>query len=467
MNIQEIIKEITPYLWEIPQSFRDDMRVPARIFASKHMLEATFADRTIEQLVNVATLPGIQGAALAMPDAHEGYGFPIGGVAAIVWPDGVISPGGIGYDINCGVRLLKMEKSYDEIKPHLHKLAHSLARAIPSGVGRGGKINFSRGELADILRYGAPYLVKRGYGTADDLAHIESGGALEDANPEMVSEHALARGSDQVGTMGSGNHFVEVDVVDTLYDETIAKRFGLFSGQIVILIHTGSRGLGHQVATDYIRLMGSAMQKYGIVLPDRELACVPFSSKEGQHYFQAMNAAANFAFANRHMIAWHIQETIRREFGPSTKVETLYDVCHNIAKIEEYEINGIAKKLIIHRKGATRAFVDQPVLIPGSMGTASYVLAGTLEALKISFGSTCHGAGRAMSRHAAKRQIAGSVLLHDLEAKDICVEAGSMSGLAEEAPFAYKNVDDVVEVVANAGIAKKVARLRPCAVIKG
>jgi tRNA-splicing ligase RtcB (3'-phosphate/5'-hydroxy nucleic acid ligase) len=466
-DIKQALKKISPYIWEIPSSFRSDMLVPCRIFASDEMIEKAFEDHTLEQLVNVATLRGIKGAALAMPDAHEGYGFPIGGVAAIEYPDGVISPGGIGYDINCGVRMLTLEKSFDEIKGHLHPLAKALFHSIPSGVGRGSTVQFSRGEFIRVLEEGAAFLVRQGYGQEEDLEHIESRGTLAGSAPDAVSSHALERGEGQVGTMGAGNHFVEVDVVDKIYDSEKAKAWGLFEGQVALQIHTGSRGLGHQVATDYIRIMGNCMGKYDIHIPDRELACAPFSSQEGQNYFGAMNAAANFAFANRQMITHFIRETFRKHFGPGQKINVLYDVCHNIAKIEEYEIEGKKQKLIIHRKGATRAFPDQPVLIPGSMGTASYVLSGTKKALEISYGSTCHGAGRAMSRHAAKRKIQGSTLLSDLEAHGIAVAAGSMSGLAEEAPFAYKDVDAVVDVVHNVGIATRVAHLKPCAVIKG
>ena len=467
MNPKDALKKISDYLWEIPTSYRSDMRVPARIFATKEMLQSAFQDRTIEQLINVATLPGIQGAALAMPDAHEGYGFPIGGVAAMEYPNGVISPGGIGYDINCGVRLLRSELSYQEVQPHLEKLAKSLYHWIPSGVGQAGKMQYKGKEMAQLLKNGAKYLVEHGFGLNEDLEHAESRGCLEGADPEMISPHAQARGEWQLGTMGAGNHFVEVDVVETIFDEQMAKRYGLFQGQICILIHTGSRGLGHQVATDYIRLMNEVMPRYNIELPDRELACVPFSSPEGQRYFAAMNGAANFAWANRQMITHEVREAWKHEFGAKNPLSVVYDVAHNIAKMEEYEIDGVMKQLLIHRKGATRAFIDQPVLIPGSMGTASYVLAGSKQSLKTSFGSSCHGAGRAMSRHAAKKQIRGADLLHDMNAKGIAVQAGSMQGLAEEAPFAYKNVDMVVEVVHQAGIATKVARLKPCAVIKG
>lgn len=467
MELKDALVEITPYLWEIPKTYRSDMRVPARLFASKEMIQKTFNDRTLLQLVNVTTLPGIQGAALAMPDAHEGYGFPIGGVAAISYPDGVISPGGIGYDINCGVRLLCSEKTYDDVKKHLHDLAKRLFHWVPSGVGKGGRLQLSIQDLNQVLKKGAKWMVQEGYGQEADLISCESGGCLENANPDMVSHHAKERGLSQIGTMGAGNHFVEVDVVDEIFNEEKAKEYGLFKGQIVILIHTGSRGLGHQVATDYIRDMGKVQARYNIVLPDRELACAPFSSDEGSSYFQAMNAAANFAWSNRQMITWEARQAWKEVFGASSHLRVLYDVAHNIAKIEEYEINGKKEKLIIHRKGATRSFIDQPVLIPGSMGTASYVLCGAKESLTASFGSSCHGAGRALSRTAAKKQVQGKELLKDLEAHGIAVQAGSYSGLAEEAPLAYKDVEQVVDVVQEAGLAIKVARLKPCAVIKG
>lgn len=469
MAPKEIIKEINPYFWEIPKSYRFDMRVPARIFTTKELLQSAFNDRTLEQLINVSTLPGIQGAALAMPDAHEGYGFPIGGVAAIEWPDGVISPGGIGYDINCGVRLLKSKKTKNEIYQHLQSLTRELYRWIPSGVGRSGALKLQAKELNNILEGGVKWLIKEGYGVSEDSKNCESEGCLSDADPSMVSQHAKSRGLEQIGTMGGGNHFVEVDYVETIFDEEMAAKYGLFKNQVVVLIHTGSRGLGHQVATDYIRLMTQVMPNYNIHLPDRELACVPFSSEEGTQYFRAMNAAANFAWGNRQMITWEIREAWSREFGKGTgsELDVLYDVAHNIAKIEEYEIDGKKKKLIVHRKGATRAFEDQPVLIPGSMGTFSYVLAGMKDSLSLSFGSTCHGAGRALSRHAAKKQVQGKELLEEMKTQGICVQAGSLSGLAEEAPIAYKDVNAIVDVVHEAHIAKKVCRLKPIAVIKG
>ena len=449
--------------WEIPQTYRGDMRVPARVYTSEAMLDSVVSDRSLEQLVNVATLPGIQKYAIAMPDVHEGYGFPIGGVAAVDAEEGVISPGGIGYDINCGVRVLKSDRSIDDIRPLLRKLAHSLAREVPSGVGRGGPLKAKGADLDAFLREGAARAVEIGYGEPGDLDRIESRGSLDGAEPNAVSHAAKERGGDQLGTIGSGNHFVEIDVVDTIYDEEEAERFGIRRNSVVIQIHTGSRGLGHQVATDSIRSMMKAMPKYGISLADRELACAPLQSPEGRAYLRAMAAAANFAFANRQIITAAVRRVWRRELGESEKLQILYDVAHNVAKIEEYD----GRRMIVHRKGATRAFPSQPVLIPGSMGTASYLLSGREAALRETFGSSCHGAGRVMSRMEAKRKIDGRELKARLEGMGIIAEAGSTKGLVEEAPEAYKDVDAVVDVVARAGIAAKVARLKPLAVVKG
>ena len=457
------LEKIHDHLWEIPRSFRPDMRVPARVYASEKMLDAILGDRSIDQLVNVATLPGIRKFAIAMPDVHEGYGFPIGGVAAVDARDGAISPGGIGYDINCGVRLLRSTKSIDDIQPILQKLAHSLAREVPSGVGRGGPVRLKKGDLDLILRDGAKRAVEMGFGKAEDLQQIESLGRLDGADPDDVSEAARERGHDQLGTIGSGNHFVEVDRVDEVYDTEAADRLGIHRGGIVIQIHTGSRGLGHQVATDSIRAMAKAMKKYGIEVPDPQLACAPLSSPEGQRYLRAMAAAANFAFANRQLIT----AAIRRAWGhdvPGDPIEIVYDVAHNVAKVERYPDVG---EVVVHRKGATRAFPNQPVLIPGSMGTASYLLLGQDAAMQQTFGSSCHGAGRTMSRTKARHEINAEELKGRLRKLGIVAEAGSSKGLVEEAPEAYKDIDAVVDVVAKAGIAKKVARFRPVAVIKG
>jgi tRNA-splicing ligase RtcB len=420
-------------------------------------------DRSLDQLVNVATLPGIRRYAIAMPDVHEGYGFPIGGVAAIDAKDGVISPGGIGYDINCGVRLLRADATFAAIEPHLEKLANAIAREVPSGVGRGGRVKLKAADLDLVLRDGAARAVAMGHGTDADLRQIESMGRLDGADPDAVSPEARERGADQLGTIGSGNHFVEIDRVDTVYDEEEAARFGIAKDGIVVQIHTGSRGLGHQVATDSIRGMTKAMARYGIEIPDRELACAPLSSPEGQRYLRAMAAAANFAFANRQLITASIRRAWRAAFADDA-LPIVWDVAHNVAKVERYPDVG---EVVVHRKGATRAFPGQPVLIPGSMGTASYLLAGLEGAMRDTFGSSCHGAGRTMSRTKARTEIGVDELRSRLRRLGIVAVAGSTKGLVEEAPEAYKDVDAVIDVVARAGIAKKVARFRPVAVIKG
>ena len=460
------IRKISGCLWEISRSHRSDMRVPARFYASGAMLDQILADRSLEQLVNVATLPGIVGFALAMPDIHEGYGFPIGGVAAFDLDEGVISPGGIGYDINCGVRLLATPSSFESIREKIPDLAKEIYRQVPSGVGRGNKIAFSSAELDRVLREGARCMVELGYGEPGDLAHIESGGVLDVADPSQVSFQAKQRGQDQLGTMGAGNHFVEIDRIEAIFDHEAAGRMGLFEGQVVIQLHTGSRGLGHQIATDYIRAMNHAMASYGITVPDRELACAPFLSPEGQDYFSAMSAGANFAWANRQLITWEIRKAWNRVMGDDP-LRVVYDVAHNIAKIETHEIDGYRKKLLVHRKGATRAFPGQPVIIPGSMGTTSFVLEGEQTSMRESFGSSCHGAGRRMSRTQAKHTVQGSQLRMELEAMGVTVQAGSLSGLAEEAPAAYKDICEVVGTVVSAGIARKVAKLAPVGIMKG
>ncbi|MCP6719516.1 MAG: RtcB family protein [Patescibacteria group bacterium] len=454
------------------------MRVPARIYVSEKMLEETEAD-ALRQVINVATLPGIVKYSLAMPDLHTGYGFVIGGVAATKLPDGVISPGGIGYDQNCGVRLLKSRQTEEEIRPHLEKLATEIQKEVPSGLGRGRKVKLSIRQIDQILEEGVPGLVKQGYGNKDDIENCESGGRLEQADASMVSERAKNRGRNQVGTLGSGNHFVEVQKVEEIFDQETADAFGLFKDQVVVMAHTGSRGLGHQNCTDYLRVAVNVMPKYNIRLPDRELACVPFNSPEGQRFFKAMSAAANFAWANRHMIAFYVEKAWKSTLGQKEDLELLYDVAHNIAKVEEYEVDGQKMKLCVHRKGATRAFppgnpeipekyrkVGQPVLIPGSMGTASYVLAGE-EKSKEAWHTVCHGAGRIMSRREAKRRISGHEVVKQLGQKGIIVKCWSPRGIAEEAPMAYKDVDKVVQVVHNAGLSKKVVKLVPLAVIKG
>jgi len=473
--------KINDYLWEIPKSFRSDMRVPARAYVAEKMLEESFKDRSLEQLVNIATLPGIQKYALAMPDMHEGYASPIGGVAAIRISDGIISPGMCGYDINCGMKLLKSEHSEAEIKPYLDRLATEIQKEVPSGLGKGRQIKLSMKEIDNILEGGVQFLVKKGYGEKEDFENCEGMGKLEWADTGAVSSHAKDRGRDQVGTLGSGNHFCEVQKVDEIFDEKTAEIFGLFKDQVVIMIHCGSRGLGHQVCTDYLReFIPLMMNKYKIEVSDREFACVPFNSPEGQRYFSAMASAANYAWANRQMIAHSVRNAWGSVLGEKTSPLTvLYDVAHNIIKKEKYVIDGKETEMAVHRKGATRAFppgspeiperyreVGQPVLIPGSMGTASYILAGTKTG-EGTFFSTCHGAGRTMSRHEAQRRISGQEVIKSLESKGIIVKCWSPRGIAEEAPMAYKDIHEVVEVVHRAGLSKKVAKLVPLAVIKG
>ncbi len=473
------IKAIDTYIWEIPAT--GAMQVPARFFAEPTMIEELKKDKALWQLTNVATLQGIQMAALGMPDIHEGYGFPIGGIAAMDVEQGIISPGGIGYDINCGVRLLKTNLYYDQIKNKIPELAKALFRWVPSGLKKGQGLKLKAKELEAVLRHGAQALIPMGYATEEDIHFTESFGKLSWANPNCVSKRAKERGSQQLGTIGSGNHFVEIDRVQKIEDETAATIYGLHPNQIVVLIHTGSRGLGHQVATDYIYQMLWKMEDYGIEVPDKQLACAPFSSVEGQNYFAAMAAAANFAWANRQMVTYEVRKAFEEVLGKrKVKIQVCYDVAHNIAKLETHTINGMKKEVIVHRKGATRAFpahhpevipeyrdVGQPVLIPGSMGTASYVLAGAQQSMSLAFGSTCHGAGRKLSRKQAKKQVDGKALIQELRKKGIWTQAGSYKGVAEEAPIAYKNVHSVVEVVHQVGLARKVAVLKPLAVIKG
>jgi tRNA-splicing ligase RtcB len=418
-----------------------------------------------------------------MPDIHQGYGFTIGGVAATLYPSGIISPGGVGYDINCGVRLLISSMEADEIKPHISTLISALYRNVPSGVGKKGSIKLSLKQMDQVLEKGVAWAVKQGYGTQEDLERIEERGAMAGAEARAVSSRAKERGKRQLGTLGSGNHFLEIEEVVEVYDEEVADVFGLFPGQLAVQVHSGSRGLGHQVCTDYVRSLQEAVRKYNIKLPDRELVCAPLDSPDGRDYFAAMAGAANYAWTNRQCLTYLTRRTFEEVLAGRVKsweLTTVYDVAHNIAKIEEYKVDGRRTKLCVHRKGATRAFgpgqpelpevyraVGQPVLVPGDMGTASYVLVGTEEAMEASFGSTCHGAGRVLSRKAAKRQIRGDKLKAELEAQGIQVRAGSMPGLAEEAPDAYKDIERVVNVVHRAGLARKVAKLRPLAVMKG
>jgi tRNA-splicing ligase RtcB len=475
---------ISEYVWEIPRSYRRDMKVPARIYASETLLELAFRDRSMEQLVNTAALPGVVKRVLVMPDAHQGYGPPIGGVVPTRYPDGVISPGAVGYDINCGVRLMASELVAEEVKEETGGLISALFRNIPSGVGKGGGARrVSLREMDQVLVKGAAWAVKAGYGRPEDLERLEEGGAMAGADPSAVSHRAKQRGGPQLGTLGSGNHFIEIQEVVEVYDEEAAQAFGLFEGQLAVAIHSGSRGLGHQVCSEYVKSLQSAVDKYHIQLPDRQLVCAPHDSPEGQSYFGAMASAANYAWANRQCMAHLARRSFEEVLAGKVKdfdLRTVYDVAHNIAKIEEHVVDGKRMRLCIHRKGATRAFgpghpavtpvyraVGQPVLVPGDMGTASYVLVGTATAMEESFGTSCHGAGRVMSRTAAKKKIHGGTLRRELEARGIRVRAASMSGLAEEAPDAYKDIDAVIEVVHGAGLARKVARLRPLAVMKG
>ena len=482
MNIQDL-KYINDTEWEIPKGYRHDMRVPVRIFATRELLEQVMGDKSLEQAVNATTLPGLVGAVVVMPDMHQGYGFPIGGVAATEYPRGVISPGAIGYDINCGVRLLASSIEYESVKKDMDMLATALNQFCPSGVGKAGVIKVNLKELEAVLRDGSAWALKNGYATQADLDRTEESGTIKGANPASLSDRAKQRGLTQIGSMGAGNHFVEVDVIEKIFDEKAANAMGLQEGMLAVQIHCGSRGLGHQVCTDYVREFQGAVQKYGINLPDRELVCAPMDSPEGQAYLGAMSAAANFAFVNRQLLAYSARRAFEQTLAGKTKkwhLHQVYDIAHNMGKIETHEIEGTKMKVCVHRKGATRAFgpgspglppeyqaIGQPVIIPGSMGTASWVLTGTKSSMLRSFGSTCHGAGRLMSRTKAKKIVRGDVLRQELEQQGIHVRAGSLAGLAEEAPLAYKDVDAIVETVSSAGIAKKVARLKPVAVIKG
>jgi tRNA-splicing ligase RtcB len=477
------LKQLDMNLFEVPAAFRTDMRVPARFYADDALLKNIITDNSLQQLINTATLPGVVKYALAMPDMHQGYGFPIGGVVATELPDGIISPGGVGYDINCGVRALASHIHLEEIKPHLDELATILYRNCPSGVGKGGNIKLKGDELEQIMSQGARWAIQKGYGTDADLERTEESGCIAGANPANVSPRAKDRGKGQVGTLGAGNHFIELDVVQKIFDKTAAQKMGLQEGFIAVQIHCGSRGLGHQICSDYVKRFQKMVRSFGFNLPDRELVCAPLSSREGQDYLAAMKAAANYAFANRQVLTFHIRNSFEQVLaGKVTNhhIFQIYDIAHNMAKIETHRIDGKSVKLCVHRKGATRAFgpgstelppvyrdIGQPVLVPGSMGTASWVLIATAESMKQTFGSTCHGAGRTMSRKKAKKSIHGAALREELEARGIHVRAGSMSGLAEEAPEAYKDVDRVIGVVHDAGIARRVAQLKPVAVIKG
>jgi len=480
---RENFKRISPFIFEIPKSFRSDMRVPARFYADFELLDGALGDKSLDQLVNTATLPGALKYVLAMPDIHQGYGFPIGGVVATELPDGVISPGGVGYDINCGVRLLGTNLDEEDVAPYLDELATQLQRSCPHGVGRGGNIRLKRNELISLVQQGGKWAQKNGFATAMDLEHTEENGRIDGADGRKVSDRALKRGLEQIGTLGAGNHFIEVDVVEEIFYDKAAERMGLYPGQIVVQIHCGSRGFGHQVCSDYVKQFQQVVHKYGIELPDRELVCAPLSSPEGQNYLAAMSAAANYAFVNRQVLTHLIRQSFEVTLAGKVRdhhVYQIYDIAHNMAKVEKHQLDGREVTVCVHRKGATRAFgpgspilpdryrdIGQPVLVPGSMGTASWVLVGTEGSMAQSFGSTCHGAGRTMSRTQAKKTVYGSELRQQLEERGIRIRAGSLRGLAEEAPIAYKDVDRVINVVHGAGIAKKVARIVPVAVVKG
>ena len=472
------LRKIDDNTWEIPA--RGEMRVPAVVYSSARLLEDIRRDQTLAQACNVACLPGIQGRSYVMPDAHQGYGFPIGGVAAFDPAEGgVISPGGVGYDINCGVRLLRTDYAEADVTARRKELLAEIFREVPAGVGKGGVTKLSRAVLKDILTRGAEWAVENGYGRKEDLERTEEGGRMRDASAEDVSDRALERGIPQLGTLGAGNHFLEIQKVQEIYDEAAARAFGIEAiGQVLVMVHCGSRGLGHQVATDFIEAMENAFGVAG--LPDRELVNAPFGSAEGQRYYRAMCAAVNYAFANRQMIAHWVRQVFARVLGGARGMDQIYDVCHNVAKVEEHLVDGRSKRLVVHRKGATRSFgpgrpeiptvyrsVGQPVIIPGSMGTASFLLAGTEAAEALSFGSTAHGAGRIMSRHEALRRFRGEKIRDDLAKRGIELRSTNWKGVAEEASEAYKDVDEVVRVSDEVGLGRLVARVVPIAVMKG
>jgi tRNA-splicing ligase RtcB len=480
MSLDARLQRLDEFRWRIPRDDARGMRTDVVVYASRALLEQISGDQSLDQAVRVASLPGIVGPSLAMPDIHQGYGFPIGGVAATAWEDGVVSPGGVGFDINCGVRLLRADLRADDVRPRLRELVLQLFRDVPCGTGGHGPVRLDPRELDRLLADGAGWMVRHGYGRQADLAHAEAGGALPGANPDAVSDRAKGRGRPQVGTLGSGNHFLEVQYVERIEDDAAARALGLSVHQVVVLIHSGSRGLGHQVCTDALRDMGAAMARYGLQVADRQLACVPIASPEGKQYLGAMAAAANFAWANRQGLTHFVRQAFRKVFGREVTLDVVYDVCHNIAKQETHVVNGSRRRVLVHRKGATRAFPPgheevpeayrdsgQPVFIPGSMGTASWVLVGRPGAMARTFGTTCHGAGRLMSRTAARRGRDVRAVMRALEDTGVIVKSETRDGILEEIPEAYKDVDEVIEVVHGAGLAGKVARLRPMGVIKG
>jgi tRNA-splicing ligase RtcB len=477
------LKKLDEYRWLVPRGTKEGMRTDALIYADAQLIEHIVKDLSIEQAMNVAFLPGIVGRSLAMPDIHQGYGFPIGGVAATDYKKGVVSPGGVGFDINCGVRLLASNLHREEVTAKLRELVNQLFRDVPSGTGSEGHVPCSFDDLNQALERGAAWAVEQGYGEADDVTFCEESGAMDGADASRVSDRAKQRGRSQIGTLGSGNHFLEVQYVQQVFEPAVAERFGLREGQVVVLIHCGSRGLGHQVCTDYLKTMNEAMRRHGIDLPDRQLACVPIHSAEGESYLAAMAASANFAWANRQAITHFTRKSFTKIFGEGAALRVVYDVAHNIAKRETHRVAGDssdAREVLVHRKGATRSFpagspyipheyepVGQPVLIPGSMGTASYVLVGAEKAMEETFGTVCHGAGRAMSRTAAKKGRDARVETQKLADQGILIRAETRDGILEEVPDAYKDIDAVINVVHKAGLARKVARLRPMGVIKG
>jgi tRNA-splicing ligase RtcB (3'-phosphate/5'-hydroxy nucleic acid ligase) len=481
-DVKSAVRKLSDNIWEIPIGHIPNMRVPGRVFVSENLLRGIELE-AIDQIANVATLPGIQKYSMAMPDAHLGYGFAIGGVAAFDAEEGVISPGGVGFDINCGVRLIRTNLQKEDVVPHIKELTDELFNNVPSGVGSKSKFKASDRELDDSFLHGARWAVESGYGVEADVEHCEANGYMEGADTSKVSTKARNRGKPQLGTLGSGNHFLEVQYVDEIYDREVASVFGLEEGQVTVMIHCGSRGAGHQICTDHLKELSQAVKSYGIYIPDKQLACAPAQSREAQNYFKAMLCAANYAWANRQMITHWTRESFEKIFGRDADdlgMDLLYDVAHNVAKLEKHTVDGKKKEVYVHRKGATRAFppgnpevpavyrdVGQPVLIPGSMGTPSFILCGAKEAMNISFGSACHGAGRIMSRAHAKREFHGQTIKENLEAQGITVRATRPSVIAEEAPGVYKSSSDVVNVVHELGIARKVAKVIPLGVAKG
>lgn len=476
-------KPLSKYEWELPKSFRSDMRVPVRVFTSKKLLEVAFKDKSIEQAINASTLPGLLGWVCVMPDVHQGYGFPIGGVAATDMQSGVISPGGIGYDINCGIRLAASRIPADAVKEDLQALINVIYKIIPSGVGEKSGLKLNDSELEDVCKHGSAWASMKGFADSKDLLHTEDSGCIQGADLDAVSPRARERGRSQLGTLGSGNHFIEIGVVDEIFDNEAALLMGLEKGCLIVQIHSGSRGFGHQICTDFVSFLQTAVHKYHIQIPDRELVCAPIQSEEGQSYLKAMRCAANYAFVNRQMMLMGVREAFEQVFAAKVDdwhLSLVYDISHNIGKVETHTIQGKEYEVCVHRKGATRSFgpsqkevpqdyqkIGQPVLIPGSMGTSSWVLKGTHLSMQKSFGSCAHGAGRLLSRAQAKKKVYGEDLKRQLMQQGIHVKAGSMSGLAEEAPEAYKDVDAVIDSIVGAGIAERVVRIKPLAVIKG